>query len=174
MPPQLTPKQERFCQEYLIDLNATQSAIRAGYSARSADVRGSENLRNPHIQSRIEELQEQRQERTQIKQDDVAQERGLIALSNIADFLTIENEEVKLKNFSKIDRKKLGAIQSIKKGRDGSITLSLHSKMSALAELAQIMGLKTDLNLAIASFAKYGIDVKRNEDGTWFIPNSGD
>ncbi|AFY95482.1 terminase small subunit [Chamaesiphon minutus] len=169
--PLLTPKQERFCQEYIIDLNATQAATRAGYSVKTANQQAARMLTNVNIQARIAQLQEQRQERTQLTQDEVIDELGLIARANIEDFLTIENEQVKLQDFSKIDRKKLGVIQSIKKGRDGSITLSLHSKMSALGELAQIMGLKTDLNLAIASFAKYGIDVKRTEDGKWFIPD---
>ncbi len=46
----MTPKQERFCQEFLIDLNATQAAIRAGYSPRTAGKIGSENLQKPEIQ----------------------------------------------------------------------------------------------------------------------------
>jgi phage terminase small subunit len=171
MSPPLPPKQDRFCQEYLIDLNATQAATRAGYSAKTANQQAARMLANVNIQARIAQLQEQRQERTQLTQDEVFDELGLIARANIEDFLTIENEQVKLQDFSKIDRRKLRVIQSIKKGRDGSITLSLHSKMSALGELAQIMGLKTDLNLAIATFAKYGIDIKRTEDGIWFIPD---
>lgn len=50
----LTPKQERFVQEYLTDLNATQAAIRAGYSARSASVIGHENLRKPNVAAAVE------------------------------------------------------------------------------------------------------------------------
>ena len=49
----LTPKQERFVDEYLLDLNATQAAIRAGYSKRSARAIGAENLTKPNIQQRI-------------------------------------------------------------------------------------------------------------------------
>lgn len=51
----LTAKQQRFVDEYLIDLNATQAAIRAGYSIKTAEVIGCENLRKPNIKSRIEE-----------------------------------------------------------------------------------------------------------------------
>jgi len=58
----LTAKQERFCQEYLIDLNATQAAIRAGYSSKSAQVIGSENLSKPMVASRIAELKTGRAE----------------------------------------------------------------------------------------------------------------
>ncbi len=52
----LTPKQQRFVEEYLTDLNATQAAIRAGYSAKTAEVIGYENLRKPHIQKYLNEL----------------------------------------------------------------------------------------------------------------------
>jgi len=52
----LTAKQERFCEEYMIDLNATQAAIRAGYSENTATVIGSENLAKPYIAERISVL----------------------------------------------------------------------------------------------------------------------
>lgn len=55
-----TDKQEMFCREYLIDLNATQAAIRAGYSAKTANRTASENLSKPDIQLRISELKAQR------------------------------------------------------------------------------------------------------------------
>ena len=51
----LTPKQKRFCQEYLIDLNATQAAVRAGYSEKTAYSVGNENLRKPEIKKYIDE-----------------------------------------------------------------------------------------------------------------------
>lgn len=56
-PAKVTPKQEKFCQEYLADLNATQAAIRSGYSQDSAASIGHENLRKPEIQKRLKELQ---------------------------------------------------------------------------------------------------------------------
>ncbi|AGI32729.1 TPA: terminase small subunit [Mannheimia haemolytica] len=67
----LTDKQKRFVEEYLIDLNATQAAIRAGYSEKTAYSIGEENLRKPEIRSAIQEAQNKRSERTQITQDDV-------------------------------------------------------------------------------------------------------
>lgn len=69
--PKLTDKQQRFIEEYLIDLNATQAAIRAGYSADTAAVIGCENLIKPNIQFAIAEAQKQRTKRTQITQDEV-------------------------------------------------------------------------------------------------------
>jgi phage terminase small subunit len=62
----LTPKQQRFVEEYLIDLNATQSAIRAGYSAKRKDQAGFELLRNPEIAQAIAIAQEERSRETKI------------------------------------------------------------------------------------------------------------
>ena len=65
----LTPKQQRFVEEYLIDLNATQSAIRAGYSEKTASEQGSRMLGNVKVQAAIQEAQNKRTERTEITQD---------------------------------------------------------------------------------------------------------
>src|SRR5215468_11270549 len=62
----MTPKQQRFIQEYLIDLNATRAAIRAGYSAKTAASIGEENLRKPEIAAAVEAKQCERAERTGI------------------------------------------------------------------------------------------------------------
>ena len=70
----MTPKQTCFVQEYLIDLNATQAAIRAGYSKKTARQVASENLSKPDIQRAIEEAQQVRAERTGLTQDAVVQD----------------------------------------------------------------------------------------------------
>ncbi len=57
---ELNEQQERFCQEYIIDLNATQAAIRSGYSEKSAKSIGHENLTKPHLRARITELAKER------------------------------------------------------------------------------------------------------------------
>lgn len=69
MSKKLTPKQQRFVDEYLIDLNATQAAIRAGYSAKTAQQTGSENLLKPVIADAVAKAQAERSERTEISQD---------------------------------------------------------------------------------------------------------
>lgn len=79
----LTAKQELFIQEYLIDLNATQAAIRAGYSKNTATIIGHENLSKPYIQEAISEAKAQRQERTEITQDMVVKELARIAFLDI-------------------------------------------------------------------------------------------
>ena len=71
---ELTDKQERFCEEYLLDLNATQAAIRAGYSKKSAASIGNENLDKPKIKKHIYRLQEARIRRTRIRADRILKE----------------------------------------------------------------------------------------------------
>ena len=86
MPAKLTPKQERFVSEYLIDLNATQAAIRAGYSAKTAFSIGVENLSKPLIQDALQKAMKRRQERTEITADMVLKELKKIALDDAADY----------------------------------------------------------------------------------------
>lgn len=68
-PSTLTEKQEAFCREYLVDLNGTQAAIRAGYAESGANVEGSRLLTNANVQQRVAELKEERNKRVEISQD---------------------------------------------------------------------------------------------------------
>lgn len=65
----LTPKQEQFCREYLVDLNATQAAIRAGYSKKTAEQQGARLLRNVKVQMCLQSLRLEQQERVQVTAD---------------------------------------------------------------------------------------------------------
>jgi phage terminase small subunit len=96
----LTAKQERFVQEYLIDLNATQAATRAGYSAKTANEQGCRLLTNVSVRSAIEDAQKRRSERTEITQD-----RVLLELSRIAffDLRKLYREDGSLKAMSELD-----------------------------------------------------------------------
>lgn len=79
----LTPKQERFVQEYLVDLNATAAARRAGYSKKTANRIASENLSKPDIQEAIHRAKRARQERTELTQDMVLQELARLGFFDI-------------------------------------------------------------------------------------------
>ena len=70
----LTAKQAKFCQEYMVDLNATQAAVRAGYSAKTANVTGFKLLVNPSIAPRIAEMQAEGAQRAELSADWVLQE----------------------------------------------------------------------------------------------------
>ena len=65
----LTSKRKRFVEEYLVDLNATQAAIRTGYSPKTADVQGCRLLTNARVQAAIVEAQDRRSERVEVDQD---------------------------------------------------------------------------------------------------------
>lgn len=88
----LTDKQKRFVDEYLVDLNATQAAIRAGYKEKAAYRTGAENLRKPQIQEEIEKRQQQIQERTQITTDMLVKQLYKIAFHDITDYVTWNEE----------------------------------------------------------------------------------
>lgn len=77
----LTGKQKRFCEEYLIDLNATQAAVRAGYKPKTARSQGQRLLTNVDIQRCVTELMQQRSERVGVTADDVIRELRAVAMS---------------------------------------------------------------------------------------------
>ncbi len=80
---ELTPKQARFVAEYLIDLNATQAAVRAGYSARTAASQGARLLKHGGVARAVQAAQQARAVRTEITQDRVLQELARIAFFDI-------------------------------------------------------------------------------------------
>ena len=80
--PKLTNKQKRFCEEYLIDLNATQAAVRAGYSEKTADRIANQNLKKLEVQQYLQKLMQERSERTKISADDVVRELERIAMTD--------------------------------------------------------------------------------------------
>ena len=77
----LTEKQKRFCEEYLIDLNATQAAFRAGYSRKTAYSIGDENLKKPEIKEYLKQIMQERSERTGVDADMVINELRRIAMT---------------------------------------------------------------------------------------------
>ena len=138
----LTEKQQRFVDEYLIDLNATQAAIRAGYSAKTADVQGSRMLGNVKVQQAISEAMAERSKRTGINQDRVVLELAKIALVKIKDTATEDD---------------LACIESIKYKESESDTgssvereVKIASKLKALELLGKHLGMwndKLDVNI---------------------------
>ncbi|ECH0238085.1 terminase small subunit [Salmonella enterica] len=93
----LTDKQEMFCREYLVDLNATQAAIRAGYSEKTATVIGSENLTKPNVQDRIAELKGERNAKVEIDAAYVL--RRLVEIDQM-DVLDIMTDDMSIKPVS--------------------------------------------------------------------------
>lgn len=109
----LTPKQQRFVEEYLIDLNATQAAIRAGYSEKTAAVIGAENLIKPNIQKAIEEAQNKRAEQTQIDAAYVLKRLVEIDQMDVLDIMDDNGNVKPIKDWPKIWRQYISNIETI-------------------------------------------------------------
>ncbi|MCW2277745.1 terminase small subunit [Heliophilum fasciatum] len=87
----LTDKQARFVEEYLIDLNATQAAIRAGYSVKTANEQGSRLLANVSVRARIDERMAELSRRTGVNQERVIRELARIAFVNAAGVINFDD-----------------------------------------------------------------------------------
>jgi phage terminase small subunit len=145
--PRLTDKQLRFVQEYLIDLNATQAAKRAGYSAKTAEQGGAQLLRNIKVAAAIKSAQGARAERTQITQDRVLKEYARIAFSNMKDFAEFGPEGVALKDLAAMDDDAARCVAEVSESTSkdgGSVRFKLHDKKGALDSIARHLGMFTD------------------------------
>lgn len=160
----LNEKQQKFCEEYLIDLNATQAAIRAGYSIKTATEQSSRLLRNVKVKSEIDKLIAERSKRTGINQDRVIRELARIAFVNPNNVIDVKDGTVK-QNASEDD---MACIQSIKikksdseKGWSEEREVRLNDKMKALELLGKHLGIfkeniNEDLNISVT--IDYGDD----------------
>ena len=139
----LTAKQQRFCDEYLIDLNATQAAIRAGYSPRTAEQAASRLLTIVKVSDEIAREMAERSKRTGINQDRVVKELAKLAFVNIADVVDLENATVRI---SATDED-LACIQSVKIKPSEFGTereIKLYDKKSSLELLGRHLGMFKD------------------------------
>lgn len=151
----LTPKQARFVEEYLVDLNATQAAIRAGYSEKTAEVIGYENLRKPQISEVIAQRMADRAQRTEITQDKVLRELAKIGFSDIrravgwgASVAEADSDEptpgsVWLIPSEQIDAETSAAISEVSQTAQG-IKIKLHDKRAALVDIGRHLGMFKD------------------------------
>ncbi|MFB3855011.1 MAG: terminase small subunit [Vicinamibacterales bacterium] len=108
----LTPRQRRFVQEYVVDLNATAAATRSGYSTRAARAIGCENLTKPNIARAIKAALEARAARTAVTADRVLEELALLAFSSVEDYQVTDAGEVVLAPTARPGA--MRALQSIK------------------------------------------------------------
>jgi len=143
----LNPKQQRFCEEYLIDLNATQAAIRAGYSVKTANEQGARLLVNVSVSREIERLQAVQSRRTGITADRVIRELAKIAFVDPVRVINADDGTIKA---DATDEDK-AAIQGVKVKRSSSMNgdsfeneVRLYDKTKALELLGKHLGLFTD------------------------------
>ena len=148
----LTPKQKTFIQEYLIDMNATQAAIRAGYSKKTAYRTGADNLKKPQIQEAIRKAMQKRQARTEITQDMVVNELAKIGFANIGDYVSFTGEGDPFVDLSEMTEAQSAALSEIMvddymdgRGEDAReikrVKIKLCDKKGALVDLGKHLGM---------------------------------
>lgn len=138
----MTSKQERFCTEYLIDLNGAYAAIRAGYSKATAKQEAWKLLCLPEVQKKIEKLKLTRAKRLDIDADNVLKEFARIGFSDIRNYF---NDDLSMKNLDGLADDQTAAIQKLKikeypkGGRE--IEFQLYNKLDALEKIGKHIGL---------------------------------
>ena len=143
----LTPKQTRFVEEYLRDLNATQAAIRAGYKPDRAQQMGSENLSKPVVAAAIQAEMDARSKRTQVTADRVLQEIAKIAFADIRKAVSFGPDGVSIRPSEEIDDDTAAAISEVSETTTkdgGSKRVKLCSKEKALELAARHLGMLND------------------------------
>ena len=109
----LTAKQSAFVAEYLIDLNATQAAIRAGYSARSAGRNADRMMKNDEIKKAIQDAQQQRSERVEVDADYVLRRLVEIDQMDVLDILEEDGSFKHISHWPKIWRQYLAGLDIV-------------------------------------------------------------
>jgi len=143
----LTPKQKRFVDEYLIDLNATQAAIRAGYSKKNADKIGWELLGKTRIKAAIDKAIKAREERTKVTQDKVVKELAKLAFSNMKEFAEWGPDGIRFIESEELDDEAAACVAEIAQvnTKNGTNTkFKLHDKKGALELLGRHLGMFVD------------------------------
>lgn len=149
--PALSEKQKRFVSEYLIDLNATQAAIRAGYSAKTAQQQGSRLLSNVVVQEELSKQQSKVAERLEITKDRIVDELAKIGFSNMLDYMRAGPDGDPYLDFSGLTRDQAAALSEVTvedfkdgRGEDARdvrrVKFKLHDKKGALVDLAKMLG----------------------------------
>lgn len=134
----MTPKQSRFVEEYLVDLNATQAALRAGYAPRSADVTAARLLGNARIAEALVTAQKARSERTKIDADWVLQRLAAEVEADLSDLYDDTGSIKPVSDWPPIWRQGLVAGVEVLKGKDGVTIQKL--KLSDRARRVELLG----------------------------------
>lgn len=145
----LTPKQQRFVDEYLVDLNATQAAIRAGYSEKTAHQIGAETLIKPDVQQAIQSAMKARSQRTQIDQDWVLQRLAILANAKATDLSSWDEGGVYLKDSKDLTPEQAYLVsevtldETIKESKSGDeLVLHRQKRLKQVSDTAKLKALE--------------------------------
>jgi phage terminase small subunit len=157
----LNDKQELFCREYTVGLDAKKSAIAAGYSEQFAGKTATRLMRREDIRHRIRELMKERTEATKVTAERVVAELARLAFSNMKDIMRWDREGVEWFDSDELDRHITAAIQEVKEttrswvddeGNDVETlirSIKLHPKLTALQELAKHVGIAGETGVGV-------------------------
>ncbi len=148
----LNEKQKQFVREYLIDLNATQAAIRAGYAGKTAYSQGQRLLKNVEVAKELQKAQAKRAERTEITADHVLEELAKIGFSNMTDYIRTTEEGDAFVDLSELTCEQAAAISEVvvedyKDGRGEDardvrkLKFKLYDKRAALVAIGKHLGM---------------------------------
>jgi phage terminase small subunit len=147
----LSPKQQRFVDEYLKDLNGTQACIRAGYSRKFAAQSAHILLEKIIVHRAIRKRLAQRSARLEVNAQKVLEEYAKIAFANMDDFATWGDNSVTLVASHDLDRRDKAAVKQISERVTQfgtAVTIKLHDKRGALDALAKHLGICQEFSLA--------------------------
>jgi len=140
----MTPRQARFVEEYLIDLNATQAAVRAGYSPKSANSHGPRLLRRPKVKAALDRAMKARSERTRVTAGRILEELACLAFADLRDVADWGPEGVVARPAGALSREAARAVAEVSDSGSGAsrrVKVKLHDKKAALDALAKHLGL---------------------------------
>ena len=156
----LTSKQEAFVQQYMIDRNATQAAIRAGYSPKTARSQGQRLLTKVDIQSRLGELERKAESFAEKKADDVRERLAAIAWTDLTEIVDFDGQHMTMRAFESLTPAqracikdwKIRTVTRMEVGEDGKpvpvevdmVEIKLHDKLKALELYAKHIGMERE------------------------------
>lgn len=155
----LTGKESRFAEEYLIDLNATQAAVRAGYSAKTAHQIGARLLQKAEVAEAITAARAARSQRTEITADRVLRELALIAFQDIGAAFDEKGQLLAINAMPEEARRTLAGFEvtarSVGEGQVEFVSKIRHAdKLGALTQLGRHLGLFTDKSMVVDETGK--------------------
>lgn len=169
----LTDRQVQFVNEYMIDLNATQAAIRAGYSPRSAGTDGPRLLENAGVRARIDAAIAERSRRTGVNADRVVRELARIAFASAPDFINMNNAAL-LDSAAADDRATISSIRvkrtTTEEGESIEREIRLADKIKALDLLGKHLGM---FSQSVLVSGKDGGPVELEEKVHFYLPFNG-
>lgn len=156
----MNERQEKFAEEYLVDLNATQAAIRAGYSENGAGQKGHELLKNSEISAFIQERRLELRSIIHVTQEMIVTELALLGFSNMLNYMGVGEDGLPFPDFSGLTKDQAAALSSVTTEvyyeQQGETTVpvkrirfKLADKKSALVELNKILGFDPPKRISI-------------------------